>query len=103
MPKKPKPEPEPEAPETAVFPESSAGPVTLTSIVKSLERIIEQGEQMKAAAGLQAARAAVMDIARLNGLLAERPTSTGPSLEELLAAIPDDDDHLDGEAGAAEA
>ena len=68
-----------------------AGPTTLATIIKSLEDIVVQAKTTQGAAGLQAARAAIMDIAKLNGLMGERHAPAAPSLEELLAAIPDDD------------
>jgi len=66
--------------------------VSLDSITRQLRKIARMGQTHEAAAGLQAARAALMDIARLNGLEPEGPTSGAVSWEELLATIPDDDD-----------
>ncbi len=73
--------------------------VSLAAITEQLRRIADAGQSHEAAAGLHAARAALMDIARLNGLATDGPVGGARSLEELLAAIPDDD--IDPDAGAA--
>ncbi len=76
---------------------------TLASITKQLRQIADSGQAHEAAAGLHAARAALMDIARLNGLEPEPPAGGARSLEKLLAAIPDDDEPDAGAAGQADA
>ncbi len=85
---------------------SPPGKVTLEQITGQLKKIAKSGQAHEAAAGLQVARAALMDIARLNGLEPEGPAAGTVTWEELLAAIPDDDDPAaadrgpEGDAGA---
>ena len=83
-----------------------SGTATLKQITVELKKIAASGQAHEAAAGLQAARAALMDIARLNGLEPEGPAAGTVTWEELLAAIPDDDEPAaadrgpEGDAGA---
>jgi hypothetical protein len=49
-----------------------SGEGTAASLTATLMRIARVGEAMKDAAGLSVARAALMDVAKLNGLLVER-------------------------------
>lgn len=54
-----------------------SGEGTAASLTASLMRIARTGEAMKDAAGLSVARAALMDVAKLNGLLVERTDNKG--------------------------
>ncbi len=99
MPRRPRSKPEPSQ---GGIPNAD-GAVTLASITEQLRRIADSGQAHEAAAGLHAARAALMDIARLNGLEPEGPAGGARSLEELLAAIPDDDEPDAGATDQADA
>jgi phage terminase small subunit len=51
--------------------------ITVASVTRRLLRIAAKGERLREASGLQVARAAVMDAAKLNGLAPERHEHTG--------------------------
>lgn len=46
--------------------------VTIASLTERLIRIADAGEELAEAPGLQASRAAVMDIAKLNGMIVDK-------------------------------
>lgn len=66
--------------------------VSVASITESLLRIAKKGEDLAEASGLSVARAAQMDVAKLNGLVIDKTMKTEATLEELL-------DSLDGATG----
>lgn len=66
--------------------------VTVTSITDRLLNIATKAEQSSDAPLLSVARAALMDAAKLNGLVVEKSLSAQTSVEDLL-------DQLDGKAG----
>jgi hypothetical protein len=58
--------------------------VSVASITASLLRIAKKGEDLAEASGLSVARAAQMDVAKLNGLVIDKSAKADVSLEELL-------------------
>lgn len=66
--------------------------ITVASITQRLLDIAAKGETSKDAPLLSVARAALMDAAKLNGLVVEKSLSAQTSVEDLL-------DQLDGAAG----
>jgi hypothetical protein len=68
-------------------------------IVDNLARYAEKGEQLNEAAGLSVARASMMDVAKLLGLVVDKKENAGPNggpMElitkiELVAVAPDGD------------
>jgi hypothetical protein len=66
--------------------------ITVSSITDRLLKIAEKGEVASDAPLLSVARAALMDAAKLNGLVVEKSLSAQTSVEDLL-------DQLDGKAG----
>lgn len=51
--------------------------VTIADLTKRLMRLAEKGEQLSDAPGFSVARAATMDIAKLNGLVVEKKELAG--------------------------
>lgn len=66
--------------------------ITVASITERLLAIAERGETSKEAPLLSVARAALMDAAKLNGLVVDKSLSAATTVEDLL-------DHLDGATG----
>ena len=66
--------------------------VSIASLTSDLIRLRDKGEQLAEASGLSVARAAVMDIAKLNGLVVDKSLTAATTVEDLL-------DQLDGTAG----
>lgn len=66
--------------------------VTIASLTADLMRLREKGEALGEASGLSVARASVMDIAKLNGLVVDKSLTAATTVEDLL-------DQLDGTAG----
>lgn len=68
--------------------------VSVASLTANLLRIAQKAEKLSEAPGLSVARAAQMDVAKLNGLVIDKSAQAAVSLEELL-------DSLDGSPGAS--
>lgn len=66
--------------------------LTVASLTDRLLKIAEKGEGATEAPLLSVARAALMDAAKLNGLIIEKSLTAQTSVEDLL-------DQLDGKAG----
>jgi len=66
--------------------------LTVASLTERLLKIAEKGEAAADAPLLSVARAALMDAAKLNGLIVEKSLTAQTSVEDLL-------DQLDGKAG----
>lgn len=62
--------------------------ITVAGITANLLRIASKAEGVEGAPGLAVARAAQMDIAKLNGLVIDKAANANVSLEELLDRIP---------------
>jgi hypothetical protein len=61
--------------------------ITVASITDRLVKIAEKGERLKGAPGLSVARAALMDAAKLNGLVVETVETVKRSPEERKARL----------------
>lgn len=61
--------------------------VTLAGVTEKLLAIAGAGEALGGAAGLAVARAALMDVAKLNGLVVERSAQVQVRLEDLLGEL----------------
>lgn len=62
--------------------------VTIASLTADLIRLREKGELIGEAAGLSVARASVMDIAKLNGLVVDKKLTAATTVDDLLDQLP---------------
>lgn len=62
--------------------------ITVATITANLARISQKAEGLIEASGLSVARAAQMDIAKLNGLVIDKSLNATTTLEELLDRLP---------------
>lgn len=65
--------------------------ISIATLTEDLKRIALKAEELKDASGLNVARAATMDIAKLHGKLVERKHHTGAIGTYDLTKVPDDD------------
>jgi hypothetical protein len=61
--------------------------ITVASITENLARIARKAEDMDGPPGLAVARAAQMDIAKLNGLVVDKKVVAETTLEDLLDSL----------------
>lgn len=66
--------------------------ISVASITESLLRIAQKAEDLSESSGLSVARAAQMDVAKLNGLVVDKSVRAEASLEDLLGQL----DSLEG-------
>lgn len=62
--------------------------VTIATLTADLLRLRDKGEMLAEAPGLSVARAAVMDIAKLNGLVIDKSLTAATSVDDLLDQLP---------------
>ena len=63
------------------------GPVTLADVTATLLRIADASEAMGGSSGFAAARAALMDLAKLHGLTGGKGEGAGRAHEDVLAEL----------------
>jgi len=62
--------------------------ISVASITESLLRIANKAEALAESSGLSVARAAQMDVAKLNGLVVDKSVRAETTLEDLLDGLP---------------
>jgi len=62
--------------------------ISVATITANLMRIADKAEQLSESSGLSVARAAQMDVAKLNGLVIDKSLKAETSLEDLLDRLP---------------
>lgn len=65
--------------------------ITVASISENLARLSGKAELLGDSAGISVARAAQMDIAKLNGLIVDKSLNATAKWEELLERLPSED------------
>lgn len=66
--------------------------ISVAKLTEDLLRIAATAESMSSESGLQAARASIMDAAKLNGLIIDKSAQATTSLEDLLEEIDSEGD-----------